>query len=75
MKTNSGSTDRVGNMIRQTGPETPPPGMTERIMNRIEVVSLKKSQDISPVIGIRGWTWIGIFVVGLIVMCMHTGLS
>jgi len=75
MKTTSGSTDRVGNMIRQAGPEIPPPGMTERIMNRIEVVSLKKSQVISPVIGIRGWTWIGIFVIGLIVLSMHTGLT
>jgi hypothetical protein len=49
--------------------------MTERIMNRIEVVTLKKSSDTPPVISVRGWIGIGIFAIGLIVLCIQTGLT
>jgi hypothetical protein len=75
MKTISGSTDKVGNMIRQAGPETPPRGMTERIMHRIEATVLKKSPDFSPVISKRGWILIGGSVVALIVLFLLTGSS
>jgi len=75
MKTISGSTDRVGNMIRQAGPETPPQGMTERIMHRIEVVTLKKSPDHGPIISVRGWIFIGISAFLLLVLFMQTGIT
>jgi hypothetical protein len=75
MKTISGSTDKIGNMIRQAGPETPPPGMTERIMHRIEATALKKSPDLSPVISFRGWILIGGSAVVLIILFLLTGNS
>ena len=75
MKTISGSTDKVGNMIRQAGPETPPPGMTERIMHRIEATALKKSPDFNPVISIRGWILIGGSAIVLIIFFLLTGSS
>jgi len=73
MKTQSGSTDKIGNMIRQAGPEATPQGMTERIMHRIEATALKKSPYISPVISIRGWILIGGSVFALIILFLLTG--
>jgi len=73
MKTLSVSTDKVGNMIRQAGPETPPPGMTERIMHRIEATALKKSPDFNPVISKRGWVLIGGAAIALIVLFLLAG--
>lgn len=60
-------------MIRQAGLETPPPGMTERIMSRIEVVTLKKSRDFRPIIGKWGWILIGTAAFALIVLCLLDG--
>jgi hypothetical protein len=73
MKTISGSTDKVGNLIRQTGPETSPPGMVERIIYRIEATTLKKNPDFSPVIGIRGWIFTGGFAIALILLFLLAG--
>jgi hypothetical protein len=73
MKTIIDSTDKVGSLIRQAGPETPPQGMRERIMHRIEATALKKSPDFSPVISIRTWIYIGGSAVALIILFLVTG--
>ena len=59
MKPTSDRTDEIGKMIRMAGIEIPAPGMTERIMNRIEVATLKKPLDFKPVIDLKGWILIG----------------
>ncbi|MBN1416701.1 MAG: hypothetical protein JW973_16490 [Bacteroidales bacterium] len=59
MKPNSDRADEIGKIIRTAGFEIPAPGIKERIMNRIEWVSIKKSFNVKPVIGLRGWILIG----------------
>jgi hypothetical protein len=73
MKTHTDSTDKAGDLIRQAGPEIPPQGMTERIMNRIEVVTLKRSQNIIPIISIRGWIFVAASAIVIIMLCISAG--
>jgi hypothetical protein len=66
MKPLSGSNDRIGNLIREAGLETPPGGISERIMHRIEATALKRVPNLRPVITVRGWIWIGTAAIVLI---------
>lgn len=68
MKLTSDPSDIVGKMIRLAGYETPSPGMTERIMNRIEVATLKKPVNFRPIIGLRGWVFIGVLAIMLLIL-------
>jgi hypothetical protein len=60
-------------MIRQAGIETPPQGMAERIMHRIELANLKQSPDYHPVINTRGWMLIGGSAVAVFLLIVLAG--
>jgi hypothetical protein len=68
MKSTSDSADKVGKIIRLAGFESPGKGLTERIMNRIEVATIKRSLVFKPVIGFRGWVLIAVFVMILLIL-------
>jgi hypothetical protein len=68
MKSTSDSADKVGKIIRLAGFDLPGKGLTERIMNRLEVVTIKKSLVYKPVIGFRGWVLIAAFGIILLIL-------
>jgi hypothetical protein len=74
MKPLSGSNDRIGNLIREAGLETPPGGISERIMHRIEATALKRVPNLRPVITVRGWIWIGTAAIVLIFLLIFSGI-
>jgi hypothetical protein len=68
MKTKTDKNDPVAGMIQMAGFEVPDPGITERIMNRIELTVVKNPFTIKPVIGPKGWLVIGISMILLLIL-------
>ena len=68
MKSTADSADKLGKIIRSVGFELPDQGLTERIMNRIEVATIKRPLVFKPVIGFRGWLLIAVFGMLLLVL-------
>jgi len=68
MKSTADSADKLGKIIRSAGFEFPDKGLTERIMNRIEVATIKRPLVFKPVIGFRGWLLIAVSGILLLVL-------